>query len=60
MSRIDKLVARLCPEGVEYREVQELFVTKNGYTPSKTNQASGLMEQCRGSEWMIFVRTVES
>ena len=39
MRRIDELIAELCPEGVEFKEIQELFVTKNGYTPSTTNKA---------------------
>ncbi len=39
MSRIDELIAELCPDGVEFKEIQELFVTKNGYTPSTTNKA---------------------
>ncbi|WP_053088943.1 restriction endonuclease subunit S [Rothia dentocariosa] len=33
---IEKLVAELCPDGVEYVEISELFDTKNGYTPSKS------------------------
>lgn len=39
MSRIDELIEELCPEGVEFRELHELFITKNGYTPSTTNKA---------------------
>jgi type I restriction enzyme S subunit len=38
-SRIEALIAELCPEGVEFKEIQELFITKNGYTPSTTNKA---------------------
>lgn len=37
MSRLQELIARLCPEGVEYKRLDELFITKNGYTPSKKN-----------------------
>ncbi|HET7620929.1 MAG TPA: restriction endonuclease subunit S, partial [Gemmatimonadaceae bacterium] len=37
--RIDDLIAELCPEGVEFLELQDLFVTKNGYTPSRANKA---------------------
>ncbi len=39
MSRVDALIAELCPEGVEYKTLQNLFVTKNGYTPSTRNKA---------------------
>ena len=39
MSHIDELIAKHCPDGVEFKELQELFVMKNGYTPSKTNNA---------------------
>lgn len=35
MSRIDELIEELCPSGVEFRELQELFTMKGGYTPSK-------------------------
>ncbi|AJT41124.1 restriction endonuclease subunit S [Psychromicrobium lacuslunae] len=37
MSRIDKLIAELCPDGVRYVEVAQLFNLRNGYTPSKSN-----------------------
>lgn len=36
LNYIEKLVAELCPDGVEYVEISELFDTKNGYTPSKS------------------------
>ena len=36
---IDRLVAELCPDGVEYRPIEELFTTRNGYTPSKSNSS---------------------
>jgi type I restriction enzyme S subunit len=39
MSQIDDLIAEHCPDGVEFKELQELFVTKNGYTPSTMNKA---------------------
>ena len=38
MNRIEKLIAEFCPEGVEFKEIQELFVIKNGYTPSTANK----------------------
>ena len=38
MSKLEELIARLCPDGVEYKELGELFRTKNGYTPSKSNK----------------------
>lgn len=40
MSRLDELIAELCPDGVEYKEIQELFYLKNGYTPSKSNPSN--------------------
>ena len=36
MSRLDELIEKLCPDGVEMYELQELFITRNGYTPSKS------------------------
>ena len=38
MSRLEELIEELCPDGVEFLELQELFDTKNGYTPSKGNK----------------------
>ncbi|MCZ2204435.1 restriction endonuclease subunit S [Bartonella sp. A05] len=38
MSRIDDLIKQYCPNGVEYKELQELFEMKYGYTPSKSNK----------------------
>ncbi len=37
MNKIEKLIAELCPNGVEFKELQEIFDIKNGYTPSKKN-----------------------
>ena len=37
MSKFDDLIAELCPNGVEYKNLGEVFYTKNGYTPSKSN-----------------------
>lgn len=37
MSRLDELILELCPNGVEYKTLDDLFVLKNGYTPSKKN-----------------------
>lgn len=38
MSKLKELIAELCPNGVEYIPLKELFNTRNGYTPSKTNK----------------------
>ncbi len=38
MSRLEELITELCPDGVEYKMLSELFHTRNGYTPSKTNK----------------------
>lgn len=37
MSKLTELIEELCPEGVEYRTIEELFDTRNGYTPSRSN-----------------------
>lgn len=37
MSRLGELIQELCPDGMEYKTLSELFDTKNGYTPSKRN-----------------------
>ena len=33
-----EMLHELCPDGVEYRKLAEIFNTKNGYTPSKANK----------------------
>ena len=30
MSRLDELIEKLCPDGAEIHELQELFITRNG------------------------------
>ena len=35
MSKLDDLIQKLCPDGVEYKPLSEIFNTRNGYTPSK-------------------------
>ena len=37
MTRLNKLLHDLCPDGVEYKSLEEIFDTRNGYTPSKSN-----------------------
>ena len=39
MSRLDELIKELCPNGVEYKKLGEIFNLKNGYTPSKANNS---------------------
>ena len=39
MSRVSDLIKEFCPDGVEFKELQELFFMKNGYTPSTTNKS---------------------
>lgn len=38
MSKIEELIEQLCPKGVEFIEMQEVFEIRNGYTPSKANR----------------------
>ena len=38
MSRLDDLIQEFCPDGVEYKTLSEIFDTRNGYTPSKSNK----------------------
>ena len=35
MSKLDDLIQKLCPDGVEYKPLSEIFNTRNGYTPTK-------------------------
>ncbi len=37
MNSIEKLVAKLSPDGVEFKALHEVFDIKSGYTPSKKN-----------------------
>ena len=39
MSKIDELIKEYCPNGVVFKELREIFITKNGYTPSKANKS---------------------
>ena len=40
MSRLAELIEELCPDGVEYRCLDELFATRNGYTPSRSDMSA--------------------
>ena len=40
MSRLADLIAELCPDGVEYQRLDELFATRNGYTPSRSDMSA--------------------
>lgn len=40
MSRLADLIAELCPDGVEFRRLDELFATRNGYTPSRSDMSA--------------------
>lgn len=37
MKNLDTLIQELCPDGVEFRTMEEVFEIRNGYTPSKNN-----------------------
>ena len=37
MNKIEKLIEQYCPDGVEHKELGEIFYLKNGYTPSKSD-----------------------
>lgn len=37
MSKLQELIDKLCPNGVEYKPLGEVFEMRNGYTPSKNN-----------------------
>lgn len=39
MNKIEKMIAELCPNGVEFRPLQDVFTTRNGYTPSTSNKS---------------------
>lgn len=36
MNEIEELIEKFCPEGVIYKTIEEVFVIKKGYTPSKS------------------------
>ena len=40
MSRLAELIEQLCPDGVEFRRLDELFATRNGYTPSRSDMSA--------------------
>lgn len=37
MKNFETLIQELCPDGVEFRTMEEVFEIRNGYTPSKNN-----------------------
>ncbi len=39
MNKIQELIKELCPNGVEWKKLGEIFTFRNGYTPSTTNES---------------------
>lgn len=39
MSRIEDLIRDFCPHGVEFASLEDVFVTRNGYTPSRSDRS---------------------
>lgn len=37
MNKVERLLKKLCPNGVEWEKIDKIFDLKNGYTPSKNN-----------------------
>jgi type I restriction enzyme S subunit len=37
MNKVESLISQFCPDGVPSYSLQEVFVIRNGYTPSKSN-----------------------
>lgn len=37
MKNLETLIQNLCPDGMEFRTMEEVFEIRNGYTPSKNN-----------------------
>lgn len=37
MKNLETLIQEFCPDGVEFRTMEEIFEIRNGYTPSKNN-----------------------
>lgn len=56
-SVLEKLIRELCPEGVEYRELSELFKTKMDILHLKETKSFGKMEIFRGLGWMTYGKT---
>lgn len=59
MSKLQELINKLCPNGVEFKPLGEVFEMRNGYTPSKTTLIFGKVVQFLGSEWMILEKMAE-
>jgi type I restriction enzyme S subunit len=54
MSKLENMIAELCPIGAENKMLDEVFIIKNGYTPSKSKKEFWKMEQSHGFVWKIF------
>jgi type I restriction enzyme S subunit len=40
MSKIAQFISDLCPDGVPYFDLQEIFNSRGGYTPSKADESA--------------------
>lgn len=53
MSKIEKMLEKLYPYGVEYKSLDEIFNIRNGYTPSKNNKEYWKIVEYLGLDWKI-------
>ena len=58
MSRLEELIRQLCPDGVEYKLLSELFNTKTDIPRLKAILNFGLMELYLGFEWKTSEKMV--
>ena len=45
MSKLDKLIAKLCPDGIEYKTTKDIIVN---HTPIISKNVLGLLEKTNG------------
>lgn len=38
MNQVERLISKLCPEGVRHHQITDVFEIRNGYTPSKAKE----------------------
>lgn len=59
MNKIETLIKELCPNGVEWKVISDVFNIRNGYTPRKNIPEFWDVKkrQFRGLEWRILERT---
>ena len=54
MSKLDELISKLCPDGVEYKKLKDVSIMKRGTSLTKKNATQGVYPVISGGKEPAF------